>query len=311
MKSPLCVLVLAALSAAVCGAQSDKGQQENAERALHEAFVGRQVLLKLDMPGSQKGVDLNFEQSDPLEWRDYENRIRQFGAAIHKGEVATVTSLVIKNDHIEFHLDGGGYGTAHDDTGSVSAPLVPKSSEQEKLEKDLKNETDKDRRRNLQDRINFLEGRRREQQSRENAAAMVAQQLKQQEIADRRLHGGSRFNLRWKGGIPPQELSAAAVRMRLAAYIDFANNATPQPPVPPSPMQSSTSPASGNANLNALHRGMSLNELMNLLGSGQLVSQETGSNGMLTQEMLYETDTSRVHVTLVDSIVIRYTIESR
>jgi hypothetical protein len=60
-----------------------------------------------------------------------------------------------------------------------------------------------------------------------------------------------------------------------------------------------------------MHRGMSMKELMDLLGPGQLVSQEMNSSNLLTQEMLFLTETSRVHVTLVDSIVIRYTIESR
>jgi hypothetical protein len=54
-----------------------------------------------------------------------------------------------------------------------------------------------------------------------------------------------------------------------------------------------------------------MKDLMDLLGPGQLVSQEMNSSNLLTQEMLFLTETSRVHVTLADSIVIRYTIESR
>jgi len=308
MKSKISVLFLIMLGAAVCIAQSSSGQQDSAESALREAFVGRQILLKLDMPGTQKGVDLDFGQNDPLVWRDYENRMKEFGVALHKGDQATVTSLVVKNDRIEFHLDGGGYGTAHDDTGSVTARIIPKSSEQERMEKALKDTTDRERRRDLQDRIDREESRRRFLQSQENSAAMVAQQIKQQEIANRRLHGGSRFNLRWKGGIPSQELSAASVRMRLASFVDFDNNAAQQQQRAVLPTPAATA---NNDPLTALHRGMSLKELMNLLGSGQLVSQETGANGLLNQEMLYLTESSKVHVTLVDGIVIRYTIESR
>ena len=97
------------LSAIFCTVKSHGAQQEASELALREAFVGRQVVLKIDMPGTQKGVDLNFGHGDPMEWKDYENRMREFGAALHKGDQATVTSLVLKNDRIEFHLDGGGY----------------------------------------------------------------------------------------------------------------------------------------------------------------------------------------------------------
>jgi hypothetical protein len=308
MKSKVGVLFLVMLCAVFCCAQSGSSQQSSAESALREAFVGRTVLLKLDMPGTQKGVDLNFGQSDPLEWRDYESRMKEFGAALHKGDQATVTSLVLKSDRIEFHLNGGGYGTLGDDTGSVTPHFVPKSNEQVRLEDALRNTTDRERRHELQDRIDREDSRRRYLQSQENSAAMVAQQMKQEQIANRRLQGGSRFNLRWKGGIPSQELSAAAVRARMMAYVDFDNTAAPQQQRTALPMPAANT---NNDPLTALHRGMSLNELMNLLGSGQLVSQETNPNGSLSQEMLYQTETSRVHVMLVDSIVIRFTIESR
>ena len=175
MRIKFGTLVLVILSAVLCCAQSFAAQQDSAESALQSAFVGKQVVLKLDMPGTQKGVDLHFDQGEPLEGKDYENRMKEFGAALHRGDRATVTSLVVKNDHIEFHLDGGGYGTVHDDTGSVSPRIVPKSNEQERLEKALKTETDKNRRRDLQDRIDHEESRRRYLQSQENSAAMVAQ----------------------------------------------------------------------------------------------------------------------------------------
>jgi hypothetical protein len=309
MNGKTSVVLGVVLSAIFCAAKSYGGQQGTSELALREAFVGRQVVLKIDMPGTQKGVDLTFGQGDPMEWKDYENRMREFGAALHKGDQATVTSLVLKNDHIEFHLDGGGYGTVHDDTGTISPRSIPKSDEQVRLEKALKDTTDRKRRQELQDRIDHEENRRRFLQTQENSAAMAANQIKQQDIANRRLRGGSRFNLRWKGGIPAQELNADAVRLRLAAYVDFDNVTVPQ--LERGAQQPTPAASNNNDRVSALHRGMSMKDLMDLLGPGQLVSQEMNSSNLLTQEMLFLTETSRVHVTLVDSIVIRYTIESR
>jgi hypothetical protein len=297
------------LSMMFCTVKPLGGQQELSDSELREAFVGTHVVLKIDMPGTQKGVDLNFGQGDPMEWKDYENRMREFGVALHRGDEAMVTSLVLKNDHIEFHLDGGGYGTVHDDTGMISPRSIPKSDEQVRLEKALKDTTDGRHRRELQDRIDREEARRRYLQTQENSAAMAANQIKQQEIANRRMRGGSRFNLRWKGRIPAQELSADAVRMRLAAYVDFDNTTAPQSR--DAAQQPMPTASNNNDRVSAMHRGMSMKELMDLLGPGQLVSQEMNSSNLLTQEMLFLTETSRVHVTLVDSIVIRYTIESR
>src|SRR5579862_711212 len=145
MKTKIGVLVM--LCAWLCHGQSNANAQDPAESALHEAFVGRQVLLKLDMPGTEKGVDLKFGHGDPLQGNDYENRLKEFGVALRKGDRATVTSLVIKKNLIEFHLDGGGFGTIHDnaDTSPVVPRVIPRSDEQVRLENALKSETDNGR----------------------------------------------------------------------------------------------------------------------------------------------------------------------
>src|SRR6476469_3910143 len=92
------------------------------------AFLGKEVELKIDMPGTQQGVDLNFSSGQPLDWRTYSQRLKQFGVALRKGDTPTVTSVVVKKDRIEFQLDGGGYGTFWDDTAGVSARMIGKSS---------------------------------------------------------------------------------------------------------------------------------------------------------------------------------------
>ena len=68
-------------------------------------------MLKIDMPGTQQGVDLRFNKDNPMNWKEYSNRLKSNGVAIHKGDTARITAFVVKDDRIEFQLDGGGFGT--------------------------------------------------------------------------------------------------------------------------------------------------------------------------------------------------------
>src|ERR1700721_1922391 len=106
-------------------------------------FQGKQVQLKIDMPGTQQGVDLRFDRGTPMDWKQYSSRLKKFGVAIPKDERATVTTVVVKKDMIEFQLDGGGFGTFGDDTNTtVEAKSVEKSSYEKQLERDIANTDD-------------------------------------------------------------------------------------------------------------------------------------------------------------------------
>jgi hypothetical protein len=164
------------------------------------------VVAKIDMPGSEKGVDLAFNKPAPLDWKEYSSRLTAFGVAIRKGDAARVTKIVVKSDHIEFHLDGGGYGVAGDDTNTTIAPVVtPKSDREKDLEKQVAAAKDPKQKKDLQDDLDRERTRREHQDADNKNAAMIASQMKAQQVAERRLHGGSRFNLRWKDSIPPDD----------------------------------------------------------------------------------------------------------
>src|SRR6185369_10947354 len=108
------VLVLGiALSSPAVQAQSS---------TLQSFFVGKQVKLKIDMPGTQKGVDLNMDRDDPMDWKQYSNRLKEFGPAIRTGDRSTVTTITVKKTLIEFQLDGGGFGTFWDDSDTTVQP---------------------------------------------------------------------------------------------------------------------------------------------------------------------------------------------
>jgi hypothetical protein len=178
------------------GAQKDPNSLEG-------YFTGKEVTLKIDMPGTQQGVDLRYNKDVPMNWKEYSNRLKSNGVAIPKGATARVTAVVVKDDRIEFQLDGGGFGTFLDDSNTtVNAKSVDKSDYEKQLEKQIADTTDPDKKRSLQRDLDRERARRERQDANNRAAAQVASQIKAQQVADKRTRGGSRFNLRWSGSIP-------------------------------------------------------------------------------------------------------------
>jgi hypothetical protein len=292
------VFVIALWTLALSGQNSDPLQ----------SFVGKEVVVKIDMPGTQQGVDLRFNKDNPMNWKEYSNRLKTNGVAIRKGDTARVTGVVVKDDRIEFQLDGGGFGTFFDDSSSTVTPqTVDKSNYEKQLERDIANTTDDDQRRRLQRDLDRERARRQRQEDDNRAAAQVASQIKAQKVADQRLQGGSRFNLRWNGTIPPDQKNPEGVMKLLADYVSFdgAGQAGPPPPA----MQN----ASGNGAVPAtaqLKRGMKMEEVTNLFGQGKQVSESVSGDGLKTQVVEYVTGDRRVDVTYVEGLVVRYSISS-
>ena len=272
-----------------------------------QSLVGKEVVLKLDMPGTQQGVDLRFNKDNPMNWKEYANRLKSNGAAIHKGDSARVTSVVVKNDRIEFQLDGGGFGTFLDDSSSTVNPkAVEKSDYEKQLERDLSNTTDPDRRRQLQRDLDRERSRRERRENDNRAAAQVASQIKAQKVADQRLQGGSRFNLRWAGAVPADEKNPDAVIKLLSEYVSFGG---PQQAGPAPMVQNPAADASVPATAH-LKRGMTMDEVSSLFGPGKQLSESVSGDGLKTQIVQYSTGDRSVQVTYVEGLVVRYSISS-
>jgi hypothetical protein len=139
----------------------------------------------------------------------------------------------VKDDLIEFHLAGGGFGTFGDDTStSASIPFVDKSQHEKDLEKRVKNEQDRDRRRGLQSELDEVRGRRERENRRIAAERERIEEIKKERIAERRLRGGSRFNLRYKDEVPPG-LRPEDVMRALAEHVDFGGRTDARRRPPP------------------------------------------------------------------------------
>jgi hypothetical protein len=61
-----------------------------------QSLVGKEVVVKIDMPGTQRGIDLNFGKDNPMDWKQYSSRLKSAGTAIRKGDTARVTAVVVK-----------------------------------------------------------------------------------------------------------------------------------------------------------------------------------------------------------------------
>jgi hypothetical protein len=275
---------------------------------LSSYFTGKEVVLKIDMPGTQQGVDLRYNKDNPMNWKEYANRLKSNGAAIHKGDTARVTAVVVKDDRIEFQLDGGGFGTFLDDSSTTVTPkTVEKSSYEKQLERDISNTTDDDKRRQLQRDLDRERSRRERQEADNRAAAQISSQIKAQKVADDRLRGGSRFNLRWSGSIPPDQKNPEAVKKLLADYVSFDGLQTAAAVAPAAHSTAGDAAVPATAHLK---RGMKMEEVTNLFGPGKQMSESVSNDGLKTQTMQYVSGDRRVDVTYVEGLVVRYSISS-
>src|ERR1700721_3952383 len=151
---------------------------------LQNYFQGKQVQLKIDMPGTQQGVDLRFDRGTPMDWKQYSSRLEKIRRAIPKNARSTITTINVKKDMIEFQLDGGGFGTFGDDTNTtVTAKPVEKSNYEKQLEQDIANTDDPDRKRDLQRDLDRERDRRQRQANANQRDARIARHIKGQQAA--------------------------------------------------------------------------------------------------------------------------------
>src|SRR5436190_22271181 len=109
------------------------------ENALKAYFEGRRVTLRMDMPGSADGVDLQVDPPKSIDYKKYRENLKCYGVAINSGDSSRITMIKLKGALIEFQLDGGGFGTFGDDTSTSSnIHLLEKTEREKTLEKRVK-----------------------------------------------------------------------------------------------------------------------------------------------------------------------------
>jgi hypothetical protein len=291
MHTPLLVPVLLIALAAPAAAQS--------EAELKSAFEGRRVTLRIDMPGDSDGVDVHADAKRALDFNKYKDALKRYGTAIHAGETIVVTLVKLKKDLIEFQLGGGGFGTFGDDTStSANLRLPEKTSRERDLEKRIKDEDDREKRRRLERELDDVRERRERETARIQAERERIEEQKRVRIAEQRLRGGSRFNLRYEDRVPagmrPEDLMAA-----LAEYVDFGGR--------PGPRESA---AMSSGDITMVRKGLLRSEAERLFGPPSSAS-ERREGGLTVTTLVFHVADQRITAEFVDEVLIRYTIMSR
>ncbi len=264
------------------------------EAALKEHFEGRTVRVKLAMPGTEDGVDVYPGTPRPLDFSRHADRLKDYGTALRAGAEAMVTKVKVKGKLIEFQLGGGGYGTAGDQTDpSVGFTPAPKTEREKTLERDLKDVRDPVVKRRMEDELDRLRSEREREDRRNRARAAEATERRREFIQNRRLAGGSRFNLRWRDAVPASALTPEAIETALASYVDFRPPASADPPV---------------VSLR-LRKGLSIEEVEDLLGE-PVRKRERMEGTLRVSTRTFERDGERVMADFVEGVLVRYEVSS-
>ena len=286
--------------------------QAQSEVQLRQYFEGKRVTLKIAMPGTEEGVDIYPGTDRPLDYPRYADRLKDHGTAIRAGQDAMITKIRVKTKHIEFHLDGGGYGTMGDETSThVSVPSTPKSKRERSLEAELRREKDPVKRRELKEELDELQNDREREDARNRAEVADAEEQKKENIRQRRLEGGSRFNVRYRDVLPDEVLTPKGLEAALAEYVGFpslpvnvASNASDQP------AEREDSAAAPVQRGGLPRKGMTASEVESLLGA-PVENTERAEGKLRVVTRTYRVGDGQVTAEFVEDVLFRYSVTSR
>jgi len=134
------------------------------------------------------------------------------------------------------------------------------------------------------------------------AVAEPANAIKRQAVMEKRMRGGSRFNLRRVVGTV--EVLPNQMMDWLREYVDFSGQAGGRPLVDiPRPVSRNDRPM--------LRRGMTMEDVQSNLGRGKLLSESVGTDGILTQQWQFVTSEHLINLTAVEGLVVKYSMNAR
>jgi hypothetical protein len=319
----------ALLGVALALATVSQGAAAQNEGALRAAFEGRTVTARIDMPATSQGVDVYPLDQAPLNFRDVAQRLKDHGTAIRMGQPVMVTKVVVKkNSHIEFQLGGGGYGTFGDwatNGSNVSTVNAGESTAEKALRDSIKATPDKGQRQRMQRTLDGLRATRERENARAAAEAQQANVARETLLRAKRAESGSRFNLRYRQGIPPEQLTPEGVMRALAQYLDFgaaagtiagapAATAGGAPAIPVAALRGdaptaapAAAPAAAPGGIAALKKGLTVEQVEALLGPAATAAEV--KDGTLTvTKRTYKRDGMQVAARFVGGVMIDFTI---
>jgi hypothetical protein len=308
------MVMRAIIGAAALAAVVARGAGAQNEGALRAAFEGKTVTVRIDMPATSQGVDVYPQDAMPINFRDVAQRMKDNGTAIRMGQQVMVTKVVVKKDHLEFQLGGGGYGTFGDwmtngsDVGTVSEGETQREKD---LRAAIKSSGDKDEKKRLQRELDSERSTRERENAKAAAEAAQANIARESSIRAKRAESGSRFNIRYRQGVPPEALTPDGVTKALAQYVEFpgaavatvASNGTVAPVA-----NAASGAKAGASGVAGLKKGQSLREVEALLGPASAAA-EVKDGSMVVQKRTYRADGMEVTASFVAGVLIDFAIK--
>jgi hypothetical protein len=301
-----------------------RGAAAQNEGALRAAFEGKTVTVRIDMPATSQGVNVYPQDAMPVNFREVAQRLKDNGTALKMGAQVMVTKVVVKKDHLEFQLGGGGYGT-FGDWMTNGSDVGTSSTGETQYEKDLRHQiknSSGDEKKRLERELSKVRSERERENSKAAAEAQQANMAREANLRVKRLDAGSRFNVHYRQGMPPEALTPEGVMKALAQYVDFpgasahvaASHAAAPAPVQaasftPAPNAAQAAPAAAPAGgVAALKKGLSLSDVESLLGPAATASE--AKNGTMTiAKRTYRKDGLEVAASFVGGVLIDFAIK--
>ena len=291
------IAILASMSAGALMAFVAPLEAQN-EAVLRQAFEGKVVAVKIDMPATQQGVDVYPLDQIPIDFREVAQRLKENSTALKIGQQVMVTKVVVKkNSHIEFQLGGGGYGTFGDNTSTdVNVVNQSETKEEKALRDSIKHAPGPTKRKQFEKELASLREERERENARATAEAKQAQSVMEANLRAKRAESGSRFNVRYRNGIPGDALTPDGLMRALAQYVDFG----------PGSGVATSGDGSGKSHA-SLRKGLLLDEVETLLGPAVTASET--KEGMLTVlKRTYRKDGQKISASFVNEVLIDFAI---
>ena len=290
--------IMAAMSAGAVIALAAPLQAQN-EAVLRQAFEGKVVAVKIDMPATQRGVDVYPLDQIPVDFREVAQRLKDNSTALKIGQPVMVTKVVVKkNSHIEFQLGGGGYGTLGDNTSTdVSVVNQGETKAEKALRDSIKHAPGPTKRKQFEKELASLREERERENARAAAEAKQAESVMEANLRAKRAESGSRFNVRYRNGIPGDALTPDGLMRALAQYVDFGTATG-----------AASSGGSGSGKGYApLRKGLLLDEVETLLGPAATAS-ETKEGTLTVLKRTYRKDGQKISASFVNEVLIDFAI---
>jgi hypothetical protein len=254
----------------------------------------------------------------PVNFREVAQRLKDNGTALKMGTPVMVTKVVVKKEHIEFQLGGGGYGTFGDwmtNGSDVSAASTGETQYEKDLKHQIKNSSGDEKKR-LERELAKVRSERERENSRTAAEAQQANMAREANLRAKRAEAGSRFNIHYRQGMPPEALTPEGVAKALAQYLEFPGTSVAQaaaapaasvaaPNAAPQAAPAAAAPAGG---ASALRKGLSLGEVETLLGPAAFAS-EAKSGTMTVAKRTYRKDGLEIAASFVGGVLVDFAIK--